>query len=73
MQPAFRQHGLAAEEVLSLAAFLEDTARQGVEDTSPLPLKFLLLGLGGAVLGLATISTLWLRKEYPRPPLARVR
>ena len=81
MQPAYQQHGLESEEVLSLVAYLEDADRKGVEDGSPLPVKFLLLGLGGAILGLGTLSTLWasrprlsgraaLNGRTARPPLA---
>jgi mono/diheme cytochrome c family protein len=62
MQPAFQQHGLESEEVLALTAYLEDTDRHEVEDTSPFPLRFLLMGLGGTVLGLATVGTFWFRK-----------
>jgi mono/diheme cytochrome c family protein len=81
MVPLYREHGLQTEEVLTLTAYLEDTARHGVEDASLLPLNLLLLGLGGAVLGLATVSTLWgslaRRRRLPggraAPPLPPVR
>jgi mono/diheme cytochrome c family protein len=71
MRPAYQQHGLESEEVLSLVAFLEEADRKGVEDASPLPLKFLLLGLGGSVLGLASVSALWGSRSRARgrPPL----
>jgi mono/diheme cytochrome c family protein len=71
MQPTYQQHALEREEVLALGAYLEETDKQGVEDASPVPLKFLLMGLGGAVLGLAVVSSLWGSSLRPRsrPPL----
>jgi mono/diheme cytochrome c family protein len=71
MRPAYQQHGLESEEVLSLVAYLEDADRKGVEEASPLPLRFLLLGLGGSVLGLAGVSALWGSRSRARgrPPL----
>jgi mono/diheme cytochrome c family protein len=59
MLSLYREHPLEEEEVLALAAYLEDAAREGAEDASGLPVKFLLMGLGGAVLGLVLLSTLW--------------
>jgi mono/diheme cytochrome c family protein len=82
MQPTYRQHNLESDEVLALAAYLEDADRHAVEDSSPLPLKFLLLSLGGTVLGLAAFGTFWGRrsrrndaatscKKAPAPPTIR--
>jgi mono/diheme cytochrome c family protein len=60
MRPAYRDHGLEPDEVLALTAYLEDADKQDAPaDASPLPLKLLLLGLGGAALGLMTVSALW--------------
>jgi mono/diheme cytochrome c family protein len=59
MQPAYLRHGLEPDEVLALVAYLEDADRQVPADTSPVPLKFLLVGLGGAVLALLMVSALW--------------
>jgi hypothetical protein len=59
MRPAFRQHALESDEVLALVAYLEDADRQAAEDTSPLPMKSLLLATAAAVLGLAGFSALW--------------
>jgi mono/diheme cytochrome c family protein len=59
MRTVYRQHTLASDEVLAVAAYLEDTASQTVADTSPLPWQLLLLGLGGTVLVLAVVSTFW--------------
>jgi len=70
MRPAYREHALQPDEVLSLAAYLEDTDRQAAEDTSPLRLKFVLLSVGGAVLALGAVSSLWAsrsRRGEPAP------
>jgi mono/diheme cytochrome c family protein len=71
MRPAYRQHALESEEVLALTAYLEEADRKGVEDASPLPVRFLLLGLGGAVLGLTSVTALWgsRSRARARPPL----
>jgi len=59
MRSAYQRHGLDSDEVLSLAAYLEDTDQQCAEGNSPLPVKLLLLGLAGTVLGLSTLGALW--------------
>jgi mono/diheme cytochrome c family protein len=59
MLPVYQQHPLEPDEVSSLVAFLEKAARDGVEDASPLPVNFFLMGLGGTVLGLAAFSAFW--------------
>jgi hypothetical protein len=71
MRPAYQRHGLESEEVLSLTADLEETDRKGVEEASSLPVRFLLLGLGGAVLGLTGVTALWggRSRARARPPL----
>jgi mono/diheme cytochrome c family protein len=59
MQPAYQRHNLEPDEVLALVAYLEDADRQAPADTSRVPLKFVLVSLGGAVLGLLMVSALW--------------
>lgn len=66
MLPTYQEHPLEPKEALSLAAYLERADKEGVEEASPLPLKFLLWGLGGTVVGLATVSTLWGTRFRPR-------
>jgi mono/diheme cytochrome c family protein len=56
MQPVYQRRALEQDEVLALAAYLEETDKQGVEQAAGPPRNFLLLGLGGAVLGLAVVS-----------------
>jgi hypothetical protein len=59
MQSAYLQHSLEPDEVLSLVAYLEDADKWAAVDTSPLPLKFLLISLAGTVLALAAASSAW--------------
>jgi mono/diheme cytochrome c family protein len=68
MHPAYLQHSLEPGEVLSLVAYLEDANQHAAADASPLPLKFLLLGLGGAALALV-LGTFWGSRSR-RPDLA---
>jgi mono/diheme cytochrome c family protein len=58
MLPLYQQHPLQENEVLSLVAFLQESAAQGVEHDSAPPLGLLLPGLGGAVAGLAFLGLL---------------
>ena len=62
MQPIFKTRPLQTEEVLPLVALLEDSARQGGEADSTPQFNFLLLGLGGAVLGLLAFDAIWKRR-----------
>ncbi len=56
MLPVYQQHSLQDEEVLPLVAYLENTAREGVEHGAAPSMKFLLFGLGGTVVGLGAVS-----------------
>jgi mono/diheme cytochrome c family protein len=62
MQPVFKTHPLESEEILSLVAFFEQSAKEGREDDSPSALRFFLLGMGGAGAGLAVFDALWRRR-----------
>lgn len=62
MLPVFKAHPLEPEEILSLVAFFEQSAKKGREDDSPSALRFFLLGLGGAGVGLAIFDALWRRR-----------
>jgi mono/diheme cytochrome c family protein len=59
MQPVFKAHPMEPEEILSLVAFFEDSAKQVGDDESVAPLTFFLMGLGGMVLMLGAFDTLW--------------
>jgi hypothetical protein len=62
MTPVFKDHALQPEEILSLVALFEDSARKGGEaDTTPV-LNFFLLGLGGMVLGLVSLDLVWKKR-----------
>ena len=62
MTPVFKAHAMQPEEILSLVALFEDSARKGGEaDTTPV-LNFFLLGLGGMVLGLVSLDLVWKKR-----------
>lgn len=62
MQPIFRTRPLQPEEILPLVALFEDSAKKGGADESPASMNFLLLGLGGAVLGLVSLDKVFRRR-----------
>ena len=62
MTPVFKDHAMQAEEILSLVALLEDSARKGGEADSTPVLNFFLLGLGGMVLGLVSLDLVWKKR-----------
>ncbi len=62
MQPIFRTRPLQPEEILPLVALFEDSAKKGGVDESPASMNFLLLGLGGAVLGLVSLDEVFRRR-----------
>ena len=62
MAPVFKTHAMQPEEILSLVALFEDSARKGGEaDTTPV-LNFFLLGVGGMVLGLVSLDLVWKKR-----------
>ncbi len=62
MAPVFRAHAMQSEEILSLVALFEDSAKKGGEADTTSLLNFFLLGLGGMVLGLASLDALWKKR-----------
>lgn len=62
MQPVFKRRALQSEEILSVVALLEDSAKKGGADDSPAALNFFLLGLGGSVVGLVSLDAIWKRR-----------
>lgn len=72
MQPVFSRTPLTNDEILPLVAWLEAEAQRGGEDDGTSRLTFLLLGLGGAALGLAVFDGAW-RKRFRavRRPLVK--
>jgi mono/diheme cytochrome c family protein len=72
MRAVYRDHALEPEEVVSLAAYLEDTDKHGVEQASAPPQNFILMGLGGTLLGLTAVGGFWTRfGPRKRPPTNR--
>ncbi len=59
MQPVFKSYPMEPEEILSLVAFFENSAKQVGDDDSVAPLTFFLLGLMGMVLVLGLFDALW--------------
>jgi mono/diheme cytochrome c family protein len=67
MQPVYKNHPLELDEVMCLVAYLEQEAKEGVEQSSAPPLKFFMMGLGGTVLLLAALSFLLGSRIGSRP------
>jgi mono/diheme cytochrome c family protein len=59
MTPVFKDHAIQPDEILSLVALFEDSAKKGGQDDTTSLLNFFLLGLGGMVLGLISLDALW--------------
>ncbi len=74
MAAVFKNRPFTPEEILPLIAVFEQGARSGGEDDSSALVTFLLLGLGGAVLGLVVFDSTWKRRfRAVRAPLAAKR
>ncbi len=59
MQSVYGKAPLQPEEILAVVAFLEGTAKGGVPASPVALLNFLLLGLGGTVVGLVLFDAAW--------------
>jgi mono/diheme cytochrome c family protein len=59
MSPVFKDHAIQPDEILSLVALFEDSAKKGGQDDTTSLLTFFLLGVGGMVLGLISLDALW--------------
>lgn len=59
MSPVFKDHAIQPDEILSLVALFEDSAKRGGQDDTTSLLNFFLLGVGGMVLGLISLDALW--------------
>jgi mono/diheme cytochrome c family protein len=62
MMPVFKSTPLDANEILPLVAMFESTAKQGGQDNSAARLNFVLIGLGGLVVGLVAIDSIWKKR-----------
>ncbi len=73
MMPVFKTRPLQPQEVQSLVALFQDTARKGGADDSAALLNFFLIGLGGCVVGMVTLDSIWkkrfrgVRRQLLRP------
>lgn len=72
MRPLFADKSLTNEEIVSLVAYLESSARKPRVDGDTSTLSFFFLGLGGAVFGLLGADAVW-RKRFRgvRKPMVR--
>ncbi len=62
MKPIYAKHALLADEILPLAAHMEQAAQQAGEDTSVAATNFLLIGLSGTVFLLFAFDIAWRRR-----------
>ncbi|HUO84769.1 MAG TPA: c-type cytochrome [Thermoanaerobaculia bacterium] len=62
MRPLFATRTLTNDEIVALVAYLEDAARQPTQRPSTPEVGFVLLGLGGAVAGIALADGVWRRR-----------
>lgn len=63
MKPIFNKHPLKPDEISALTAFFEQTSKEtGAENAGAYRLRFLLLGLGGAAVGLVVLGLIWKRR-----------
>ena len=62
MAPVFKEHELQPEEILSLIALFEDSAKKGGQDDTTSLLNFFLLGVGGMVVCLISLDTVWKKR-----------
>jgi mono/diheme cytochrome c family protein len=62
MTPVFKKTPLNGDDILPLLAYFEDTAKKGGSDDTTARLNFLLLGMGGTVIGLVVLDGVWKKR-----------
>lgn len=62
MMPVFKPTPIDPNEILPLVALFENTAKQGGQDDSTARLNFALIGLGGLVVGLVAMDSIWKKR-----------
>jgi mono/diheme cytochrome c family protein len=63
MKPIFNQHPLKPTETDALTAFFEQTSKEsGAEAAGAYRLRFILVGLVGAAIGLVVLGVIWKRR-----------
>jgi hypothetical protein len=72
MRPLFADQAMTNDEIVSLVAYLEASARKPPTSGDTSTLSFFFLGLGGAVFGFIGADTVW-RKRFRgvRKPMVR--
>lgn len=63
MQSVFKNHALKQDEILALVAYLASASKQGGQADSSGTFHFLLIGLGGSLVGLVLLDGFW-RKRF---------
>lgn len=63
MSPVFKKRPLHGDDILPLLAYFEDSAKRGGSDDTTARLNFLLMGMGGTVVGLVLLDGIW-RKRF---------
>ena len=72
MRPLFVNTSLTNDEIVSLVAYLETTAREPQQTSDTATLSFLFMGLGGSVLGFIGADTIWRKRlRGVRKPMVR--
>lgn len=62
MMPVFKPGPIDPNEILPLVAMFESTAKGGGQDDSTARLNFALIGLGGLVVGLVAMESIWKKR-----------
>lgn len=62
MTPVFATKAMQAGEIRALTALFDDAARKGGQADSSTALDFVLLGMGGAVIGMVSLDMVWKKR-----------
>jgi mono/diheme cytochrome c family protein len=62
MTPVFKKVQLQGDDILPLLAYFEDSAKKGGSDDTTARLNFLLIGMGGTVIGLVVLDGVWKKR-----------
>lgn len=62
MTPIFKKTPLQGDDILPLLAYFEATAKNGGSDDTTARLNFLLVGMGGTVIGLVVLDGVWKKR-----------
>lgn len=62
MAPVFKNPPLHGDDIVPLLAYFEDSAKKGGSDDTTARLNFLLIGMGGTVVGLVVLDGIWKKR-----------